>query len=198
MAGEGGPVQRQLPLCEERVGVPARGLRCHRAALSRDVRTARRRGATPPAAAAGADPDRRRLRQRPGARRRRLRVDRRVGRDGAAAGRAVARRPVRALHRRHDRDAEGRAVAPARHLHDVVRWQEHVHRRGRRLLRRDRQARRGESRHQDLHPAAADARRRAVGRHDRAHHRADGRIPCHPRQIRRRRGRARRSSGRRF
>ena len=31
--------------------------------------------------------------------------------------------------------------------------------------------------HQDLHPAAADARRRAVGRHDRAHHRADGRIP---------------------
>ena len=54
-------------------------------------------------AATGAHPDRRRLRQRPGARRRRLRVDRRVGLDRAAAGRAVARRPVRALHRRHDR-----------------------------------------------------------------------------------------------
>ena len=34
---------------------------------------------------------------------------------------ALARRSVRPLHRRHDRDAERRAVAPARHLHDVVR-----------------------------------------------------------------------------
>ena len=35
MAGAGRPVQRQLPVREERAAVPARGLRCHRAALPR-------------------------------------------------------------------------------------------------------------------------------------------------------------------
>ena len=63
-----------------------------------------------------------------------------VGRTAAAAGRTLPRRPVRALHRRHHRDAQGRAVAPARHLHDVVRRAQPVHRRGHRVTRRDRQA----------------------------------------------------------
>ncbi len=90
---------------------------------------ASRRRAAPASAPARADPDRRRLGQRPGARRRRLRVDRRVRASAAAAGRTVTRRPVRALHRRDDRHAQGRAVAPARHLHDLVRRPEHGHRR---------------------------------------------------------------------
>ena len=51
-----------------------------------------------------------------------------VGRRRTAAGRAVTRRPLRALHRRHDGHAEGRAVAAARHLHDVVRRPQPVHR----------------------------------------------------------------------
>ena len=55
------------------------------------------------------------------------------------AGRpALPRRPVRALHRRHDRDAERRAVASARHLHDVVRRAQHDDRRAQQLARRDR------------------------------------------------------------
>ena len=56
------------------------------------------------------------------ARRRRLRIDRRrPAHVEPPPVEAVPRRPVRAVHRRHDRDAQGRAVAPARHLHDVVR-----------------------------------------------------------------------------
>ena len=51
------------------------------------------------------------------------------GASAAADGRAVTRRPVCALHRRHDGHAEGRAVAPARHLHDVVRRAKSLHRR---------------------------------------------------------------------
>ena len=51
---------------------------------------------------------------------------------------ALPRRPVRAVHRRHHRDAEGRAVASARHLHDVVRRAQPHDRRARRLARRDR------------------------------------------------------------
>ena len=47
------------------------------------------------------------------------RAGRRPGR--AAAGRAVARRPLHPLHRRHHRHAQGRAVAPGRHLHGVLR-----------------------------------------------------------------------------
>ena len=84
---------------------------CHRAAVPRVVRAPRRRRTAPAAETAGADPDRRRIGQRPGARRRRLRIDRQVRRIGAATGRTVPRRPVRALHRRYHRDAQGRAVA---------------------------------------------------------------------------------------
>ena len=62
---------------KRRTAVPARGLRCHRTAVPRDVRASRRRGTAQAAETAGADPDRRRLGQRPGARRRRLRIDRR-------------------------------------------------------------------------------------------------------------------------
>ena len=97
------------------------------------------------------------------ARRRRLRIDRQVRPIGPATGRTVSRRPVRALHRRHDRHAQGRAVAPARHLHDIVRRAEPLHRRRRRFTRRDRQGRCRKPRHQADGSASADARRRAVG-----------------------------------
>ena len=55
-----------------------------------------------------------------------------------AAGAALARRLVRPLHRRHDGHAEGRAVAPARHLHDVLRRAKPHDGRAVRLRRRDR------------------------------------------------------------
>ena len=61
-------------------------------------------------------PGRRRVRER--AARRRPLVRGRAGRRAADAsgGGTVARRPLHPLHRRHDRDAQGRAVAPGRHL----------------------------------------------------------------------------------
>ena len=65
-------VQRQLPLRRERTAVPARRRRRLRAGLPRGLRATRRRGPAPPTAPAGADPDRRRIGQRPGPRRRRL------------------------------------------------------------------------------------------------------------------------------
>ena len=47
----------------------------------------------------------------------RLRGGARRGLAGAPPGRALARRPLHPLHRRHDRHAEGRALAPGGHLH---------------------------------------------------------------------------------
>ena len=197
LAGSGGAVQRQLPLRQERVALPARRLRRDRADLSRDVRAAGQRRASTTSQAARADPDRRRVGQRSRARCRRLRIDRRVGRCRTAAGRAVARRPVRALHRRHDGHAEGRAVAPARHLHDVVRRPEPLHRRACQLLRRHRQTRCGRAGIQADDPAPVDARRGAVGRHDGDDHRSVGGVLHGHRPVRRRRGGPARSSGKR-
>ena len=77
-AGASGPVQRQLPLRQKRAAVSARGLGCDRAGLPRRVRAAGGRSAAGSSAAARADSDRRRLRQRLGLRRSRLR-DRIIG-----------------------------------------------------------------------------------------------------------------------
>ncbi len=59
---------------------------------------------------------RRRLRCRTTARQRELRSRDRGRRARRRAPRAVARRPVPRLHRRHDGPAQGRVVAPGRHL----------------------------------------------------------------------------------
>ena len=58
----------------------------------------------------------RRVGQRPSPRGRRLRGRPGLGRARAAARGAHARRPLHPLHRGHHRHAQGRAVAPARHL----------------------------------------------------------------------------------
>ena len=95
---------------------------------------------------------------------------------------ALARRFVRPLHRRHDRDAERRAVASARHLHDVVRRAKSDDRRAHQLARRDRgEAGRGH-RHQADDSAAADSRRGAVECDDGDHDRPNRRLPfgCRP------------------
>ena len=100
------------------------------------VRAAGSRSIAGSSAAASPDSDRRRLGQRVALRRRGLR-ERHPIRTAASRRTALARRPVRPLHRRHDRDAERRAVAPARHLHDVVRRAKSDDRRARQLARRD-------------------------------------------------------------
>ena len=166
----GRAVQRQLPLRQERIALSAGRFRCDRADLSRHLRAAGRRRPAESATPAGAHPDRRRLGQRPGARCGRLRGRPGRRRAGAAAGRAVARRPVRALHRRHHGHAQGRAVAPARHLHDVLRRTRPLQRQGRRVVRRDRRAGGGRHGNQAHGASAAHSRRRTVGRHDGTHH----------------------------
>ena len=69
-----------------------------------DTTDARRRG---PVSRAAAHRDRRL---------RRVRAARAVGLGRARPRPALPRRPLRALHRRHDRPAEGRRVAPGRHV----------------------------------------------------------------------------------
>lgn len=66
---------------------------------------------------AGAYSGRRRQRQRIAAGRGRLRIDRHHSRTGRRHAHSQRRRPLRPLHRRHHRHAQGRAVASARHLH---------------------------------------------------------------------------------
>ena len=88
-----------------------------------------------------------------------------------AAARAVARRPLPGLHRRHHRPAEGRAVAPGRHLRLG-------HGGGRGRHRRVDRHRRGQRRGGALvRPPAAHARRRPVDRLLRAARRLAGPAP---------------------
>ena len=154
--GPGGAVQRQPALpagrdrraCSPTLGAaggrlpPVATGRCVAEALRRRGRRARRR--------------RRRL-----GRRRRCRAapptrtPSRTPVDGAAA-RAVARRPLPGLHRRHDRPAEGGALAPGRHLRRR-RWPAP---RARPPSRSPPAAAAGGGRL--VRRAAADARRRAV------------------------------------
>ena len=110
-------VQRELPL--RRGGA--------RATCSRDAgaRAIVYHGAFAPTLAAvladlpelaGAAAGRRRQRRRAAARRGRVRGGARARQRRATGRRVVARRPLHPLHGRHDRHAEGRAVAPGRHL----------------------------------------------------------------------------------
>ena len=134
-------------------------------ALIYQARYAPDAGAHPRAAAEAAPPDpgRRRVAATPllpGALDYETALARRVRRTAARA--AVAGRPLHPLHRRHDRRAEGRALATGGHLprrHD--RWRAgHAGPRDRRGARRARaRQRRLHARHDD---AAAHARRRAV------------------------------------
>ena len=134
------------------------------------------RAARPRGAAAGA----RRLGPRPVARRRlvRGRPGRRVSRP--ATGRALGRRPLHPLHRRHDRHAQGRALAPGRHLPGRARGSPARHDR---RVAEPRGA--GRERAQRRRPAHAvptvHARRRALDRvqrlRRRQHHRPP---PPHP------------------
>ena len=104
MAGAGRAVQRQLPLRQKRASVPARRFRRDRPDLSRDVRAAGHRRAAPASALCACS----------------IQIADESGNDlvhgavdydsivalrvcAAATGRAVTRRPVRPLHRRHDR-----------------------------------------------------------------------------------------------
>ena len=164
VAGAGRPVQRQLPVCEERAAVPARGLRCHRVAVPRDVRAPRRRRAARAAEAAGADPDRRRLGQRPACTA--PSTTSRSSASGASEPPPVEPSPDD-LYVLYTGGTTGMPKGVLWRQHDIFMtsfggrnlYTGERHR----FTRRDRQARRGESRHQDLDPAAADARRRAMG-----------------------------------
>ena len=113
-----GAVQRQLPLRRRgaalppaRLGSPRRSSTTPRfAPMLAEIRDQAARAGAPP-------PGRRRARARPlldGARG--LRGGARRGRPRPARRPALPRRPLHPLHRRHHRHAQGRAVAPARHL----------------------------------------------------------------------------------
>ena len=92
---------------------------------------------------------------------------------------AVARRPLHPLHRRHDRHAEGRAVAPGRHLRRGARRPRPRHRRGVRRPRRASSQRRTNGGAAHAARAAVHARRRATGSRfitlDRGRHRRHAR-----------------------
>ncbi len=137
------PIQCELPLRQERAAISAGRCGCDRPDLPRRVRPAGSRGPAGSAAAARPDPDRRRLGKRVALRRGGLRGRHRGRCEGVEfvepPGRAaLPRRLVRPVHRWHDGDAEGSAVAPARHLHDVLRWPQSLHRRAGGFPRRDR------------------------------------------------------------
>ena len=113
---QGGSVQRQLPLRLRRARLPAHRLERAGPGVPRRVRPARGRDPRPPSSPPSPDSGGRRLRQRTAARGRRLRDH--PGHAGAVGwtAHAVGRRSVHPVHRRHHRNAEGRALAPARHL----------------------------------------------------------------------------------
>ena len=166
LQGPRGAVQRQLPLRRGRAALPARRRRAPR--RSSTTPSSRRRW--PPSSPTCpelevliqvADESGNAL--LPGAVDYEEALGRQLARD--AAGRAVARRPLHPLHRRHHRHAQGRAVAPARHLprpamggrpfgtRKAVESYDEIAQRA---------ARRPADRPQLMHPAA-HARRRAVG-----------------------------------
>ena len=116
-----GPGERQLPLRRRRARVPARQLRLRRARVPRRLRGDGRRRARdaarrPPAAPAA--PGRARRRRRAARRRASTTQPRSPARPHGRADRprAVGRRPRLPLHRRHDRQPEGRDVAQRRPL----------------------------------------------------------------------------------
>ena len=109
--------QRELSLRRGRARVPDRQRRAGRLPLRPGVRAATRCGRRPLAEAEDLRPHRRRL----GRGRERTRIGPVRGRVRDVVTRAqlrgtLGRRPVRHLHRRHDRHAEGRHVAQRRHL----------------------------------------------------------------------------------
>ena len=115
------PDQRQLPLPRQRAALPARQRRRRGPGVPHLAGRSGGAGAVRAGRRAPAD----RGRRRPGARRHRprrrrggLRVDPRRDRAGGAHRRRRRRR-VHLLHRRHDRDAEGRHVPDGR-VHRVL------------------------------------------------------------------------------
>ncbi len=105
-------LERQLPLQGRGDGPPPGHRGGARDRLPRGVRPARRRGAAGPSAPPPPDPAPRRLRERAPAGRDRLGGLARGGERRAPRPALHARRPLHHLHRRHDRDAEGRPLAP--------------------------------------------------------------------------------------
>ena len=100
------PDQRQLPLRRRRARSTSR--------RRRPRRPVPRRRHRPRTSRAVRAPRRLRARRSPARRRTKPLVRVRLGRTRPRS--ALARRPLRALHRRHDRPAQGRGVAPGGHL----------------------------------------------------------------------------------
>ena len=177
LPGPGGAVQRQPALPAGRDRRRPRRPRGAGGRLPPPVRPARRRRVRPDRA--GPRRRRRRLRRRAAAGQHELR-GRRGARPSTAAADAVARRPLPGVHRRHDRPAQGGAVAAGRHL----RLGDGRHRgrdRGIDRGRRDRERRR-----RLVRGAAAHARGRAVDRVRGSARRRDRPGPRRRRPVRRR------------
>ena len=151
-----------------------------RACLPRDVRAARRRDPARTARSAGADPDRRRLGQRP------ARTAPSTTRRSLASGapRAATGRPSPDdLYVLYTGGTTGMPKGVLWRQHDIfmaaLGGRNCQHRRDRpRPTRRSPSGVAENPGAKMFTAAAADARRRAVGRHDRAHHRPDGRAPA--------------------
>ena len=163
--GPGRALQRQLPLRRRGAALPAQ----RRPAPGHDPALLARPDPGRGAAHAGRAPRRaapggRRIGPRPPPRGGVVRGG--IGRILARgrAGRAVPRRPLHPLHGGHDRHAQGRAVAPARHLHGRHGRAEGGHVGDRDELRGHHRAAGRELPAQADAPAAAHARRGAVGR----------------------------------
>ena len=116
LQGRARPGQHQLPLHRRRAGVPVDQRRRRRGDLPRLVRRPGRTGAPPGAGGSRPGctwPTRAARPARLGHRRTRRRRVSASTRTWRPVG-TQRRRPVHPLHRRHDRDAEGRDVAPGR------------------------------------------------------------------------------------
>ena len=118
LQGPGGAVQRELPLRGRGAAVPPHRLAGPAAIVYHSTFApvlAEVRAELPELAAAAPGP--RRQRHRPAARRAAgTTTPSPACTPRPPAERALARRPLHPLHRRHHRHAEGRAVAPGRHL----------------------------------------------------------------------------------
>ena len=166
--GPGRVVQRELPLRRRGAPLPVRQRFGPRRDLPRQLRSRRRRAARVDGARGarsnrGAAPGRRRLRRGAPGRSRGLRDRARGVGPGRSGAHPVARRPVHRLHRRDDRDAQGRAVALRRHLHERHGRQGGRHLGGDDLLRPDRRSGPQQRRVPAAGAAAAHARGCAVG-----------------------------------
>ena len=155
--------QRELPVPRGRARLPPRQLRCRGAVLPQQPRRSRRQDPRSRAAREALDRGRRRW-CTPGVRGALRGSDRDERPD--AAHRALGRRHVLPLHRRHDRHAEGRHVAVRRPVGRARRRDLRARRRdvtdAARRRRTAREAHRRSARHRAPSRVAAHARNRGV------------------------------------